>query len=83
MDEVLPADDAQAWYFGLCAIALHEVAVMVDFGFVRPQPQVLIDDDIAEVVIGECERRGFSFTDEEVNDKCWDFIQQWESVSGR
>jgi len=75
---VLPDDDSQARYFGLCIAALQETALLQGMGLVPLfGGQSAIDREAAEVIMAECGRRGFVFGDLEVSEKSAEFIELW------
>lgn len=80
---ILPADDAQARYFALCAFALRDVELVAVVGVIkRPAGQRFIEHDVVDRVTEEAHQRGFYFSDKEVSLKQWDFIQAWENKDG-
>jgi hypothetical protein len=75
---LLPEDDAQARYFGLCVLALQEIALMQDLGLMaRPHEAELINPRRAREMVLELEARGFYYSDAEVARKEQDFIDDW------
>jgi hypothetical protein len=75
---VLPVDDAQARYFGLCTLALADIAMMQDLGLLtKPDGVPVISDDVVDQVLRECDRRGFYYSDNEVAEKGWELVKQW------
>ena len=75
---MLPDDDAQARYFGLCTLALAHVGWMQDLGLLTmPDGKRVIEDSIVDRVQRECRARGFYYSDDEVVGKGWTLIRQW------
>jgi hypothetical protein len=78
MTPLLPEDDAQARYFGLCVLALEEIAMMQDLGLLpRPNKLPLVRPRAAQRLIAELDARGFYYSDDEVTRKEADFIDGW------
>jgi len=78
---MLPDDDSLARYFGLCVVALDDIAQMQRWGFLTmPNNKLVIEHDETLEVVQECVDRGFFYSEEELDRKVWDFIQQWMGV---
>jgi len=62
-------------------MALDDIAQMQRWGFLTmPQGRQVIDpNDVVEVEL-ECIERGFFYSEEELDRKVWDFVQQWMGV---
>jgi hypothetical protein len=75
---ILPEDDAQARYFGLCVLALDHIALLQAVGLLeQPDGCLVIEDDVVALVELELDRRGFNYSDQEVAEKGWELIHQW------
>jgi hypothetical protein len=78
-EDILPDDDAQARYFGLVVLALHDIAAMQKLGLMTmPYGAEVMDDDEANAVIDVLEDRGFCYSDGEIAEKGWELILQWQ-----
>jgi hypothetical protein len=75
---LLPDDDAQARYFGLCTLALGDIAWMQDLGLlIMPDARRVIEDAVVGRIQRECRMRGFNYSHREVAEKGWELVRQW------
>jgi hypothetical protein len=75
---ILPEDDAQARYFGLCVLALEHIALLQAVGLLeQPDGCLVIEDDVVALVDLEIGRRGFHYSDDEIAEKGWELLNQW------